>query len=96
MRALVWVVRGFIFLFLFAFAVKNTDPVSVQFLLDTSWQAPMIIVVLAFFAAGALFGVLSLLGTIFGLRRQLTALRRELNAAKAEARVFTPPRVMEH
>ncbi len=92
MRALVWVVRGIIFLFLFAFAIKNTDPVSVQFFLDTAWQAPLIIVVLAFFAGGAFFGAISLLGTLFGLRQEISTLRRELNAAKAEVRVVAPPR----
>ena len=92
MRTLVWLVRGFIFLILFAFAIKNTDPVSVQFFLDTAWQAPLIIVVLAFFAGGAFFGAISLLGTLFGLRQEISTLRRELNAAKAEVRVVAPPR----
>lgn len=92
MRTLVWLVRGFIFLFLFAFAIKNTDPVSVQFFLDTAWQAPLVIVVLAFFAGGAFFGAISLLGTIFGLRREVSSLRRELNVAKADVRVVAPPR----
>ena len=92
MSTLVWVIRGFIFLFLFAFAVKNTDPVAIRFFLDTSWQAPLVIVVLAFFAGGAFFGAISLLGTIFGLRRQIGVLRQELNTVKAEARVLAPPR----
>ena len=92
MRTLVWVVRGVVFLFLFAFAIKHTDPVSVQLFLDTAWQAPLVIVVLAFFAAGAFFGAVSLLGTVFGLRREVSTLRRELNAAKAEVRVVAPPR----
>ena len=92
MRALVWVVRGFIFLFLFAFAVKNTDPVSVHFFLDTGWYAPLVIVMLAFFAGGAFFGAISLLGTLFGLRREINALKRDLAAARAEHRVTAPPR----
>ena len=85
MRTLVWVVRIFIFLFLFGFAVKNTAPVSVQFFLDTAWQAPLVIVMLAFFAGGVFFGAVSLLGTIFGLRRDVTRLRRELKAAHVKA-----------
>jgi putative membrane protein len=76
MRALLWACRIFIFLFLLAFALKNTDPVSVRFFLDTAWQAPLIIIVLAFFAGGAALGVLSLLGTIFGLRREVSRLKR--------------------
>jgi len=93
MRTLVWLVRGFIFLFLFAFAIKNTEPVSLQFFLDTAWQAPLVIVILAFFGAGAFFGALSLLGTLFGLRREVTRLKRELKHATAAAhRDPTPPR----
>ena len=92
MRTLVWVVRGFIFLFLFAFAVKNTDPVSVHFFLDTGWHAPLVIVMLAFFAGGAFFGAVSLLGTLFGLRREINALKRDLAAARVEHRVAAPPR----
>lgn len=82
MRALLWGCRIFIFLFLFAFALKNTDPVSVRFLLDTAWQAPLIIIVLAFFAGGAALGVLSLLGTVFGLRREVSRLQREAKTVK--------------
>jgi len=87
MRALLWASRIFIFLFLFAFALKNTDPVSVRFFFDTAWQAPLVIVVLAFFVGGALIGVLSLLGTIFGLRREAAVLRRELKQAQGEAKL---------
>jgi uncharacterized integral membrane protein len=71
-----------IFLFLLAFAVKNTDPVSIYFFFDATWQAPLIIVVLAFFAGGAALGALALLGTIFGLRREISRLKR---AAKTGA-----------
>jgi len=86
MRALLWIIRIFIFLFLLAFALKNTDPVSVRFFLDAAWQAPLIIIVLVFFAAGAALGALSLIGTIFGLRREVSRLKREakLVAARSE------------
>jgi len=83
MRALLWASRIFIFLFLFAFAIKNTDHVSVRFFFDAAWQAPLVIVVLAFFAGGALLGALSLLGTIFGLRREVARLRRDLKQVQA-------------
>lgn len=87
MRALLWASRIFIFLFLFAFAIKNTDPVNIRFFFDAVWQAPLVIVVLAFFAGGAALGALSLLGTIFGLRRELLSLRRELKQAQAAVAV---------
>jgi uncharacterized integral membrane protein len=85
MRALLWATRLFIFLFLLGFALKNTEPVSISFFFDTQWQAPMIIVVLAFFAGGVLLGVLSLLGVIYRMRRDLGRLRRELPATRPGA-----------
>ena len=80
MRVLLWCCRVFIFLFLLAFALKNTEPVSVSFFFETSWQAPLIIVVLAFFAGGVALGILALLGTIFGLRREISRLKRGAKA----------------
>ena len=85
MRILLWCCRIFIFLFLLAFALKNTDPVSVSFFFDTSWQAPLITVVLAFFAAGTVLGILALLGTVFSLRREVSRLKREAKAAHSDA-----------
>lgn len=79
MRAVLWTSRIFIFLFLLAFAFKNTDSVSVRFLFDTAWDAPLIIVLLCFFTAGAVLGVLALLGTVFRLRREIASLRRDQN-----------------
>ena len=81
MRALLWGCRDFIFLFLFAFALRNTDLVSVRFFFGADWQAPLIIIVLAFFAGGAELGVLSLLGTVFSLRWEVSRLK---NTAKQE------------
>ena len=88
MRTLTWVLRGVLFLLLFGFAIKNTERVTVHFFLDTVWQAPLVIVVLGFFILGILLGALSLLGTIFGLRREQSRLRRELKQARA---VGLPP-----
>lgn len=78
MRTLLWIFRFFVFVFLLAFAVMNSDPVSLRFFFDTQWQAPLVIVLLGFFAGGTLLGVLSLLGVLFQLRRELTRCRREL------------------
>ncbi len=76
MRFVLWGFRILVFLILFLFAVKNTDPVSINFFLDSTWQAPLIIVVLVFFAGGALLGVLSLIGTVFRLRREVERLKK--------------------
>lgn len=79
MRFVLWSLRILVFLLLFLFALKNTDPVSIRFFLDSTWHAPLIIVVLAFFAGGALLGVLSLIGTVFSLRREVARLKRAVS-----------------
>jgi len=91
MRGLLWATRLFIFLFLLGFALKNTDTVSIRFFFDTNWQAPMIIVVLAFFAGGALLGILSLLGIVYRMRRELGSLRRDAASARAAADTASSP-----
>ena len=78
MRALLWGGRILIFAFVLAFSLKNTETVSVGFFFDRVWNAPLIVVVLAFFAGGAVVGLLSLAGTIFGLKREVKKLKREL------------------
>jgi putative membrane protein len=80
MRTLTWVLRGVLFIALFLFAVKNTDSVSLRFYFDQVWQAPLILVLLAFFAAGAATGVLACMATVFRQRREMMQLRRELRS----------------
>ena len=67
-----------VFLLLLGFATKNTDGVSVRYFLGLEWQAPLIIVLLAFFAAGAALGVAASLARLVAQQREILALRREL------------------
>ena len=81
MRAVVWAGRLVVFLFLCAFALKNADTVAVRFFFDSVWQAPLIIVCLAFFCAGVALGIVSPLATIFRLRRRVARLQRDAELA---------------
>ncbi len=85
MTALTWAVRLIIFSFLLVFALQNTDPVNLNFFLGQIWQAPLVIVLLAFFAGGAALGVLSLLGVIYRQRREISRLKRAASEAKSAA-----------
>ena len=66
------------FLVLLAFAVKNTDNVVVRYFLGLEWEAPLVFVLLVFFTAGIVLGIMASLGIIVGQRRQILNLRREL------------------
>ena len=78
MRALAWTLRIILFLALFLFALKNTDSVSLRLYFGEAWQAPLILVLLVFFAAGTAMGVLATLATVFRQRRDIARLQREL------------------
>jgi putative membrane protein len=78
MRALAWTLRVIMFLALFLFALKNTDSISLRLYFDQVWRAPLILVLLVFFAAGAVIGVLATLTTVFRQRRDIARLQREL------------------
>jgi lipopolysaccharide assembly protein A len=77
-RLLTWAVRLVVFVLLLAFAAKNVQPVTLRFYFDLALQAPLIAVLFAFFAAGALFGILALVGTLLRQRRELGLLRKRL------------------
>jgi uncharacterized integral membrane protein len=70
MRILVWLARAFVFFTLFAFALNNQQPVTVNWFFGVSWSAPMVIVVLAAFAVGSATAVLAMLPSWWRLRRE--------------------------
>ncbi|MFN0184373.1 MAG: lipopolysaccharide assembly LapA domain-containing protein [Aquabacterium sp.] len=61
MRILTWALRAFIFFALFAFALNNQQDATVHWFFGAQWRAPMVIIVLAAFAAGGVIGVLAML-----------------------------------
>ena len=91
MRYVTWTVRLAVFLFLLAFAVKNTEPVTLRFYFELAWQAPLIVLLLAFFAAGAVFGLAAALATLFTQRRENLELRREMKEHREKAAATADP-----
>jgi putative membrane protein len=69
MRVLVWAIRAFIFFTLFAFALNNEQQVAVHWFFGAQWRAPLVIVVLAAFSAGAAIGVLAMVPAWWRHRR---------------------------
>ena len=85
MTVLTWAIRLIIFFFLLVFAMRNTQPISLQFILDYVWEAPLVIVLLVFFAGGAILGVLSVVGVIFRQRREISRLKRSASIVQEPA-----------
>jgi lipopolysaccharide assembly protein A len=92
MRLVTWTIRIALFILLLAFAARNTEPATLRFYFDVAWQAPLVVLLLAFFAGGALLGVLAALGALLRQRREISRLRREARARPdAEAPPTLPP-----
>ena len=88
MRSLVWLLRITLFLLLLGFAVKNSDPVLVQYYFGQEWRAPLVFVLFLSLCLGAVLGIIASLGQLFRQRREILDLKRELRAmaaARAEA-----------
>ena len=78
MRIVTWTIRIVVFVLLIAFAAKNVEPVTLRFYFELALQAPLVVLLLAAFALGALFGVLALFGTLLRQRRQITLLKKRV------------------
>jgi len=78
MRYLIWTLRAVLFLLLLGFAVKNDQPVTLRYFFGYEWQTSLVVVLLFFFTAGVVIGLLAMLGSLFSQRRELTAAKREL------------------
>jgi lipopolysaccharide assembly protein A len=94
MRILNWLVRAFIFFTLFAFALNNQQTATVRWFFGIEWQAPMVMVVLAAFAAGCALGVMAMVPGWWHHRRQAQRLSPATATAPA-AQPATAPAVSD-
>jgi len=76
MTVITWIIRLLVVLLLTAFAIRNADLVTLKTFAGYEWQAPLVLVLLAFFVGGVIIGLLGLLGTVFRLKREINQLKR--------------------
>ena len=91
MTALTWAIRLILFAVLVVFSIQNTGTTTLRLLPDQVWQAPLVIVLLLFFACGLALGALSLVGIIFRQRREISQLKRSVGGSPAGTRTDAPP-----
>ncbi len=86
MRYLSWLFKIILFLLLLGFAVKNTEIAVLHYYLGYEWQAPLVLILLVFFCAGAALGIVASLSYLFRQRREMLSLKRELRLKGQENR----------
>jgi uncharacterized integral membrane protein len=74
-----------VFMALLGFAIKNTDSVALRYFLGLEWHAPLVFVLLVFFAAGTALGVMASLAILVRQRREILGLKRELRGLTRSA-----------
>ncbi|MDR3214194.1 MAG: LapA family protein [Azoarcus sp.] len=85
MRALIWLVRFVLFLFLFGFAVKNDHVADLYFFFGRQWHLPLVFIILVTFGIGALLGVTATITSLLRQRREISRLRRQIERAEQAA-----------
>ncbi|HXE22961.1 MAG TPA: LapA family protein [Rhodoferax sp.] len=93
MKYLMWLLKAAIFFTLFAFALNNQQDTTVHFFFGAQWRAPLVLVVLAAFAAGVVLGVLGMVPRWWKHRASAKAARRAGLPASGFA---SPVRPNEH
>lgn len=79
-----------LFFAVLGFSVKNGEPVALHYYLGMVWHAPLVLMLLIFFCAGAAVGIMACLGLVVRQRRQMVALRRELAKLNSSGNMPAP------
>ena len=90
-RYLSWALRAVLFLLLLLFALKNTDPVTLRFFFSESWQLPLVLLLLIFFAFGAVLGVVACTARLLRERREILMLKKEIRRLSEAQMAQKPP-----
>ncbi|HTI17434.1 MAG TPA: LapA family protein [Trinickia sp.] len=92
MKLIVWLIRALVFVLLLVLAIANQQHATLNLLLGYVWQAPLILIGLAFFGAGLGAGLVSSLPAMVRLKLENGRLRRDLRTAReTPAAVSEPP-----
>ncbi|MDP5009004.1 MAG: LapA family protein [Glaciimonas sp.] len=75
---------GIFCLVFFGFALKNTQEVTLDFFLNYEIRGPLVLILLGFFASGAVLGVLAMTPSLFRHRRSATKNKKALTSLQKE------------
>ena len=85
------IVGTILFILFFGFALKNTQEVDLHFFLHYELRGPLVLMLLAFFVAGAALGILAVTPTVFRHRRERTRHEDTISALQNAKGAITQP-----
>jgi len=77
MAYLNWFLRISLFILLLGLAIKNDQPVTLRYFFGFEWQSPLVVVLLIFFFAGTIIGVIAMFANVLKQRREIARLKRD-------------------
>ncbi len=80
MRYLNWLLRAVLFLALLGLALKNDQSVTLRYFLSYEWHTSLAIVLLMFFAAGVVIGIVAMFANLLQQRREIARLQSNVRA----------------
>jgi uncharacterized integral membrane protein len=84
MKYILWLLWAAIFFVLLAFSLNNQQDTAVHFFFGAVWHAPLVLVVLAAFAAGLVIGALGMVPRWWKHRMAARRAHRKMAAAAVE------------
>ena len=93
-----WLLRIALFVLLLGLAIKNDQPITLHYFFGYEWQSTLVIVLLIFFFAGTIVGVIAMLTKVLKQRREIARLKRDikLKSRLADISEMQKPPVQSH
>ncbi|MEM5273858.1 lipopolysaccharide assembly protein LapA domain-containing protein [Cupriavidus taiwanensis] len=91
MKLFAWIVRIVVFVLLFVLALRNTAEASLQLFFNAVWHAPLILILFAAFALGAVAALASVAPGLMRQRIELARLRRAAADARGSTAASSAP-----
>ena len=95
MKWLSRIIAAGLFIFFFILALKNTQETALYFFWGYELRGPLVLIVLCFFLAGAVLGLLAMIPTVFRSRLELSRQKKKLNeimqVQEAQKKTSTEP-----
>lgn len=85
MKIITRVIAVLLFILFFGFALKNTQEVGLRFFFGYERHDPLVLLLLGFFVAGAILGVLAMTPTVLRYRRQIAKHKKNVLAMPQNA-----------
>lgn len=85
MKILFRIFAAVLFIVFFGFALKNTQEVALLFFMGYEIRGPLVLLLLGFFASGAVLGVLAMTPTVFRYRREVARHKKTIATMQKDA-----------